>query len=305
MKDGKEVSKRVVADWFPNLITNQGLDYLVDDNEVFTNILPATTWAFVYCSVGTGNTTPAFTDTSLANFLVHTTTRLSTVGDVVTSGSPYYKSWVTTFRFAEGDAAGNLAEVGVGWASNTLFSRALILDGVGSPTTITILSDEVLDVEYEYRVYPKETDVTGTVVFTGNIGGTYDYTIRAAHVDEKIPETTFDGFLPFEMTRTSNISSGTRFERVYEGSIGTILTSPSGTYDDVIPMTSFGTYTPGSFSLDITLTVPLTKGNLGAGIKSMLFFISTQYYQIEFDTAIPKTDTDVIAITFTLDWGRK
>ena len=43
----------------------------------------------------------------------------SVVADTVTGGTPYYSSWVSTFRFAEGDAAGNLAEVGVGWASKT------------------------------------------------------------------------------------------------------------------------------------------------------------------------------------------
>ncbi len=45
--------------------------------------------------------------------------------------------------------------MGIGWNANpsgALFSRALIVDAEGDPTTIAKLADEQLDVEYEFRV---------------------------------------------------------------------------------------------------------------------------------------------------------
>ena len=57
--------------------------------------------------------------------------------------------------------------------------RALILDGGGSPTTLTILSDETLDVTYTIRVYPPTTDVTGSITLDGV---SYGYTIRPCNV---------------------------------------------------------------------------------------------------------------------------
>ncbi len=176
-KSGKE-TKRLLADWFPNLITTAGLNYMGTNRSYAFNTSTRGGW-LTYCIVGSGNTTPAFTDSVLANKLAATSS-MTAMTLTVESTSPYYRKMVLKYRFAEGVAAGNLAEVGIGWSSTACFSRALILDGGGNPTTITILSDEYLDVTYEYRIYPKETDDTGTVIFTGNLGGTYDWIARLA-----------------------------------------------------------------------------------------------------------------------------
>ncbi len=87
------------------------------------------------CMVGSGNAAPAETDTALQ-------ARASTSNINVQSNnsnvSPRYGWRRRTFRFAAGAAAGNLSEVGVGWTTTAVFSRALILDGSGNPTTITV-----------------------------------------------------------------------------------------------------------------------------------------------------------------------
>jgi hypothetical protein len=62
-----------------------------------------------------------------------------------------------TWRFGEGIAAGNIAEVGLGWGNATLWNRARIKDAQGKPTVITVFADEYLDVVSEIRVYPAQS----------------------------------------------------------------------------------------------------------------------------------------------------
>jgi hypothetical protein len=123
-----ESTKRVVADWFPNLILDQGLNQLGG--------IGATSQTLQAAQVGTGTTDPAESQTALASYLVGTSTATSTTSG--TSGSPYYYTFIRrTYRFSQGAAAGNLTEVGVGTQAATggLFSRALILDGSGQSIT--------------------------------------------------------------------------------------------------------------------------------------------------------------------------
>ncbi|WP_251258216.1 hypothetical protein, partial [Enterobacter hormaechei] len=143
---------------------NAGLDLLgtTDDTYVYT-----------FCRVGSGNTAPAVTDTVLVSQVASSSTQQAINNGVDRSGAFY--AWVRrTTRFTTGTAAGTLAEVGVSpTTSGPLFSRALILDSGGNPTTITVLPDETLDVTYELRLYPTLTDATGTVDIAGV---TYNWT---------------------------------------------------------------------------------------------------------------------------------
>jgi len=50
---------RVLADWFPNLITDYGMNTLGDTNTNNSNGM------FSYCHVGTSNTAPSFSNTGL------------------------------------------------------------------------------------------------------------------------------------------------------------------------------------------------------------------------------------------------
>ena len=151
----------------------------------------------------------------------------------INSTSPYYISHIVEYHFAIGAAAGNLSELGVGWASSgtTLFSRALILDSGGTPTTITVLSDEYLYVTYEHRFYPSETDATGSIVFTGNIGGTYTYTLRPAQIDSTSIADLTPG--PTAMNHIDIVHV-----TVYDGSIGIITSLPAGNSDGLYDATA-------------------------------------------------------------------
>src|SRR5690606_37976758 len=62
--------------------------------------------------------------------------------------------------------------------STPIFNRARVVDEMGNPTTITVLSDEFLEVIYEITLYAID-GATGTL--TINIDGTptnFDYEIR-------------------------------------------------------------------------------------------------------------------------------
>ena len=139
---------RVVADWFCNLILDAGLNRL------------GTGGIIDRISVGSGNSTPTAGQTALDTLVATTTTAVGGGVNSYDSVGNTYAFSRSTYRFATGVATGNLTEVGAGW-SGGLFSRALIKDGGGVPTTVTILSDETLDVIYELRVYVP-ADVVGT-----------------------------------------------------------------------------------------------------------------------------------------------
>lgn len=163
--------------WFPNLITDGGI---INWNNVPS--LNASGEAFGNLCVGTGNATPTTSDTQLASLTAYVAanTPFSSTGYVAASPpTPAYWWGNVVAQFGTGVAAGNLAEVGVYPAqfdgnppinvppNGYLFSRALILDSNGNPTTITVLSDEILTVTWQLRFYLDLTDHA----FTFNLNG--------------------------------------------------------------------------------------------------------------------------------------
>jgi hypothetical protein len=155
--------------WFDNLITDIGLDRLA---VVSPNIIS-------FASIGTGTNAPANADTQLQAWVASATTPvLDTNANI---GSPTYAGEIQVhWVYAQGAVVGNMAEVGVGWATGgvSLFSRARILDGSGNPTTLTVVSLDQLTVYYKLTVTPQITDVTGSVSISGT---SYDYTGRLAN----------------------------------------------------------------------------------------------------------------------------
>jgi len=141
--------------WMNNLITNAGKQTYISRGD---NIP-------LSCAVGTGNSTPSVNDTAL--------NRVGAAGaesaaNVFTedSGTVPATYW---FRFYPGQATGNISELGIylgspGYADFTLFSRALVRDSQGNPTTITVLSDEYLDIYWEFTLHVAGR-TTGTIPF--------------------------------------------------------------------------------------------------------------------------------------------
>ncbi|OYT14566.1 MAG: hypothetical protein B7C24_17645 [Bacteroidetes bacterium 4572_77] len=272
--------------WFDNLITNTGLDSMLTvDNFVYEIV------------VGTGNSTPLVTNTSLDNLVTSKYTSQSFSGAIEYGTDLWYVTRQKYTQFPEGDAAGNLQEVGVQTATGDLVSRALIVDDLGNPTTLTVLSNEFLTVEYEFRQYPVMSDITGTIVFTGSKAGSYDYTMRLSRVHLN------DG------TQRPNKTENTSYSYGY---------SDISTLDDIYGYPTSGriatnnysinneTYVPGSFYSDATIFFNTTIGNAPpGGINTLRFKIGNFWWQVEFDPVIPKRDTDELTLTVRTALSRK
>jgi len=270
---------------FKNLILNQGLDRIATNGDYL-----------YYCYVGSGNATPAVTDTTLQSQIASVYD--SSNGTYGNNGvSPYYWWRKKTYAFGQGVAAGNISEIGIGWVGNALFSRALILDEFGNPTSITILSNELLTVDYEIRVYPKLTDDIGTVVFTGSKGGSYDWIFRTASANSI---DWVSSYIPYAYI---NFTSTGHDDRHASGDIGSVTSVPSGIVDtNTIP--TIQPYVPGSYESVATTSFSISQANFAGGVRSLYIIRGFGMYQIQFDPAIPKEDTDTLSITYTIKWGR-
>ena len=273
-----------VAD-FPNLITNGGLDRFMTVED-FLN----------YAHVGTGSATPAFTDTALTAFKASSST--AATGDnagTCASVPPYYAQLVKVKRFAAGVAAGNLTEVGMSWsaATGSLFSRALILDSGGTPTTITLLADEVLDVIYTLRVYIPATDITGTV-------DGYSYVLRAGYATTYSAGNNAWG-MPASYFGLHHQSYCTAYPAA--SVLAAITAYPSGTAYTATSV-SDATYTTGSYTRSGVITWGLTGGNAAGGIGCISYRQNWGAFQLSFSPVVAKTSSKVFAVTVSVSVAR-
>lgn len=277
---------------FPNLITNLGLDRM--------GAINGRTDCCVSAQVGSGSTTPAFTDTQLAAFVAVQATRATPTHGWNAGGDYHWRRF--SWQFAQGAAAGNLAEVGVGTtnAAGALWSRALILDANGQPTTITILPTEFLTIVYELRNYPP----TGDVVTTATIDGvlrtiTMRPCLRVSATEEyrnNIPTINY-------FTDTTASYSGHIF---YPGDIGPETGEPSGSMvDAAAAQRSWEVYVPGSYARTCTTTCTLNQGNVTGGIiRAIVFSYGGGKTQMGFNPGIAKNNMQSFKITTRVSWGR-
>jgi hypothetical protein len=278
-------SRRLLADWFPNLITDVGL------NRIGTgSYLNA-------CHIGTNNTAPTVGDTALAGFVAGSNTvQASAFG--AQSTAPYYGWKTITYRFAASPSDRNLNEVGIATSpvnggSTIMFSRALILDEFGAPSTVTVLTGEILDVTYQLRLYPMLVDVTQTVTITGS--GSHDIITRASTVTS----TLWGG----ELGAAATIYTGsTNTFQFWNGDIGPITGSPSGS--------QYGknagnlAYVNNSLQRDGTAGLGLSEGNLAGGIRALKWRTSLGVYQQQFDPVISKNNTKTLTVVVRYSWAR-
>ena len=280
-------TKRVLADWFPNLITDQGL------NQMGTLI----TWLNA-CQVGSGSTVPAVSDTQLVTLVAGTTTVPSTVSGIQ-STPPYYASRTRTYRFAAGVATGTLSEVGVGTTATVgnLYSRALILDGTGAPTTLTILSTETLDVTYQCRYYVPTVDLTGSILLRTT---THAWTSRAC----KCTAISYWWYNAGGQAENTSAGVDPLFFGGLTAAIAAIESSPTGT-SYIGATITWASYINNSFYTDATITAGLTTANDANGLGAVRLNLGIGTYQIGFVPRIMKTSSDILVLVVRHSWGRK
>lgn len=265
--------------YFKNLITDSGMDRLASDSAV------------QYVQVGSGNAAPAFTDTSLQSFISSTNNEVSaTSGSLVDQGY-CFRTYV--WQFAVGAATGNIAEIGVGWAaSGSLFSRTLVKDAAGFPTTITVLPDESLRVTWVFCLYWPTADTLSTLVNSGNKGGTYDCISRAANIS---------GWRGLDRFGTITVTAYTN------SSLSPITGVPTGTSITGSPTITIEPYVLGSYSKTYRAAFSSSQGVATNGISAIRVTVGGSFgiYQVSYSPAILKTADDYLVLSFTLTWARR
>ncbi|WP_444909335.1 hypothetical protein [Microbulbifer sp. TRSA005] len=272
---------------FENLITDIGLNRLGIDSisEVMS-----------YCYVGSGSATPQTSDSGMNQIVGVTGDGQSQSGGVQTTQQPYFAYFSNTLRFSPGDAAGNLSEVGVGWSGNSnpyVFSRALIQDADGNPASLTVRSDEYLDVTYELRVYPDFSDTGGQITLDGE---SYNYTARPAGFS-----TINNG--GWALGRANSYAQAP-FAKT--GQLGDVTGFPDGITGAGVAQPLV--YADSSLQASVQNSWGLSNGNIG-GIRSLVTYIGWTCWQVQFDrvsdgAAIPKDSNKVLTLTFTHSWAR-
>lgn len=277
------------TDWFHNMVLDSGLARMTVGGWIDR------------CCVGTGNSTPAPTQTTLDNFLASTTTTVanSEASVVNTVIEPYYFGAKITWRFSQGVASGNISEVGLGWGGINLWNRALIRDASGNPATITVLSDEYLDVVSEVNVYPP----TGSGTFdlsdkNNNIISRHNYNYKP-----KIsPGAWYAAKVQFG--NTSNSSSD--MLNMYSGPMGNSVTASPSSFM-LSKKASQKSLTNGCQAI---LDLGLSEANHAH--RSFLINIvgmmslegKLNGIQLEITPTITKLNSQLMTYTFELSWGR-
>lgn len=185
----------------PNLILDNGLKVLLgvpqtaSANIEYTG--PSSTDLMADCIIGTGNNTPNTSDITLQQFVKKSSSTRNWESGVEQPTTDLHDGFVKlwkqgTFIF-DGINNQNISEVGLisfygpiyqggqTYPNNyILTTRALIKDTQGSPITITVLQDEVLEINYRINMYVDIRRKSGTFTLTTtkdrqNTTAEYDY----------------------------------------------------------------------------------------------------------------------------------
>lgn len=279
----ERVVSDIIAKDHPNMILNSGLNAL------------GTSSVCNSCVVGTGSTPVSASQTALVSQIASTST-IQAQSTGRSTQAPYYIWGRRTFRFGQGTAAGNLTEVGTSGDSGGLFSRALILNSAGEPTTLTILTDEWLDVTYELRIYQNLEDFTTTIDL---LGTTHTVIVRPANITSTITNDVGYFFSHFLYNYQYNSYNN---HRHFNGAIGVITGEPSGSASGV--SSSFTNYVSGSYSRGLVLNSGLNDHNLSGGIKATHINTYKGNWQVGYTPAIPKDSFKTLSLTFMFTWAR-
>jgi len=292
---GDEVIREIP--WQRNLVLDQGLDYLGNSKD----------WAR-YCHVGTDNTTPVVGDIQLGAFLAGRI--IDSTATFSVNSTDHYIYIRPTYTFAIGATTGNISELGFGNHATTagLFSRALIKDAGGNPTTLTILSDEKLKVYYEFRIYQPQADI-----FTGTIDG-YACTLRSLNVNDS--STSGTGW--YLKMQSSNGGGGTADGRnffsstfgnssaAYTGAVSAITAAnPLGSLISGYGSINSSGYTSGNYYVDRPFLFGTTVANSGSGIGAINLYLGPAVLQLGFVPNVMKTSLQEFSGVVRISWARK
>lgn len=282
---------------FPNLIVDAALNAIGNGTTIDELV--------EYVAVGTDNTTPDASDTSLG---AQVDDRYNDAGGFAeTEGSgPAYAYWyyTKTREIGEDDGNGNLTELGFfeEATGGTMWCRQLFLSG-GTPTTLVKTSDESLRIIYEWRLYLVTTPTTDALTIdgvptdcdsralSGNNAHAWGNNGYLRHLGAW--ETDPRRCKAFETNAFPNIDAG--------GFTGT------GSQVTSCGMQAYGT---GNFYRDQNFIFDPGVGNFTTGIGAMhypsqgLFISSVAGLGVTFDPKIQKDDTERFTFVGRTSFGR-
>ena len=278
---------------FKNLITDAGLDYVSG---------ATITTAANYCRVGTSSTPPTVSDTTLGAQTGSASPAGTATYSVQYLTEPYYSEHQKVYTFAVGAVYGNLTEIGFfsSASGGSMWSRALIKDSGGNPTTLTLLATEQLKVTYTVRRYIPASLTGSFTLNTNGTDSTINYTITPANLANTDMHPFFSG------------ACGDNNSPLYiyeTNTLGSIASRPSGNPTVQLSFTS-SSYTSGTFQRNSSVTINTTTANFATGIGSFIFwnpyYSSPSYcgYQCSLSPKIMKTSSQTLSIGIRISWGR-
>lgn len=295
--------KQVVEDtgFFDNLITNTGMNRIgTVSTDAATTILAFGTLCGRFV-VGSGSAAPQFTDTALQNPVAFASS--NPVLD--NESSNYERGWyeiTVLHQFGQGQATGNLSEIGIQHtsAAGPLWSRALILDGSGNPTTITVLSDDFLTCYYTLRIMIPKEDAVFNIDVDYDEDGIVPTVVTGRPLGANSSSSTTGWGL-----QTAGLNSSRSRLQFYTGGLGaptasSPLGSSAASYADgfsVVP------YVTDSFERYLTQTGGLNDHN-SQELRTASLRALMGYWQIEFDPPLQKDNTQTMQFTFGYSWAR-
>lgn len=281
---GKTIDNPRYKTEFKNLIVDQGLN-----NAASTAINTLVT----RCKVGSSSDIPTTSDTVLGQPVGgYTSVVTSTYNH--SSGNPvWYTYGRFTYTFPVGAVTGDLREIGFFDSSDNMFSHALLKDGAGDPTTITVLADEQLFVTYEVRKYAAETDQTGTFTLAINgVDTSFSYVARSALINTSVSSNYWHG--------SHKLGVDTDIVAYESQVLGTVTGTPTGTA--VVGLGVIDTYAAGSFKSTLNCIFDPSVANFTNGIGSMML---CNGFQVSFNPAIPKNSDRRLILPLSTVYSRK
>lgn len=278
---------------FPNLLTDGLMNALGNGSLRLGN-------AFTHLDVGSGSAIPQVTDTSLQASLGVRTNFAGGVADVTLNNTtPEYTYRRITRVFTESQVNGNLTELGFWSAASggTLTNRSLFKDSAGNATTVIKTASDILRVQYEYRLYAPQFDVTDTISINGI---PTVYTIRPQRVQNlagwSILLDDFGSWNPYSLVHDSDTLQ--------------LRTGLNDATPNNNASSSLTPYSAGTFYRDLTITVLPTVGNYTSGFGLFTYNLfrqgidTTTLWQMQLLPRVIKTSDQQFQITIRQSWSR-
>lgn len=305
-------STKIDTGYQKNLILNNGLNHLGKSAGTSDDMMYG-------CAIGSGNSQPSYTQNSL-DAAIAVTGQYSqgtpkTSYDPTVDGNLYKTNRLVVYRFTNLKDA-NISELGLvsGYSSSTsynLCTRALIKDSNGNPTTITILSGEILDIYYKLWRVIDISDKNFVINVNDGVGNLtpYNVKIRPFFVGKAMPSGSSEkAHAAVGYTVTSNIAYDFYNQPIVDTGDLVEITSDfnRNTWTDGASKT-WSPYVNDSYKATMTINAPVT--GLNQAMRRMSLANPFGLYQIRFgrvsdDAPLTKTSTQTLNFPIEFTWGR-